>query len=77
MEGPAPTYQAEGQSNPLAVPITVASEGGGGGDGEKTRMIFMGRGWTGLRGTAATEGSGVSQKLFVQGCSRHLVWMRL
>lgn len=47
------------------------------GDREKTRAIFTGRGWTGLRGTAATGGSGVSQKLFVQGCSRHLVWMRL
>lgn len=44
-----------------------------GGDREKTRAIFMGRGWTGLRGTAATEGSGVSRKLFVQGCSKHLV----
>lgn len=29
MDGPAPTHQAEGQSSPLGVPITVASEGGG------------------------------------------------
>lgn len=44
-------------------------------DREKTHVVVMGRGWTGLRGTLATGGSGANQKLFVQGCSRHLVWM--
>lgn len=72
MDGPAPAHQAEGQSSPLGVPITVASEGGGRGE---THVVVMGRGWTGLRGTPAAGGSGANQTLFVQGCSRHLVWM--